>query len=115
MKLALVGALLGASLSVGDTPRILLKVDKPVAFFPAPVELRTTIYPHPELRTAVLAAEFTSSVWQLDGDLYEQANRRVFTWKIPEPGEHVIALVVYDSRDRVLAQTRVTVSRIAPQ
>lgn len=116
MKLALWVVLLGTALSASPAPpTIHLKADPLVAFFPAPLQLTATVQPHPDVRSAVLTTSFTSSFWQIDGDRDQRIDRRQFTWRIPEPGEHTIVFAVFDSTGRQLAARTVTIRRVVPE
>jgi hypothetical protein len=108
--------LLSAALSGQGKPDISLKVSPQVAFLGVPVKVSVTIKPHPELRVArVQMFPFADSSWQLDPRLNGGTERRSFTFKLPEPGEYPIVLVVYDAQGKELARKEVQVKRIAPE
>jgi hypothetical protein len=113
VKTALVAALL---LSAAEgAPTLRLRVDKPIAFFPEPVELSVSVLPNTTSRLIHVEAEFALTSWTIERvpGAEIRPERRTFRWKVPAPGEYVIAAVVLDAEHRIQASKSVTIRRVA--
>ena len=98
----------------GEGPKLTLRVEPQVAFYPTPLRITTIVERRPENRVVVLSSPFGDSRWEVQGD-QEPSSMKIITWKTVEAGEHELVLTVYNDQGRPTAQARVTVKRMAPE
>jgi hypothetical protein len=115
MRTLLVVLLLSTAMSGQGKPDLLLKADPQMAFLGTPVKVSVTIPPHPDVVGArVQLFPFADSAWQIDPRKDNGTERRDFVFKIPEPGEFELFLLVYDRMGKELARRVVPIKRVYP-
>ncbi len=110
----LVTTLLAGPSTAQTHPRMSLRAQPAVAFYPNPVNFIVLIEPRAENRAVVLASSFGSSAWEVQGEK-EPSSMKLVTWKDVPPGEHEITLSLLDNRGRLIGQVKTTIRRVVPE